>query len=199
MNLLAHQLLSQDHPQIALGNFIADAIKGSKYKDYPKFVQVGILLHRKIDFFMDHHEIPLEGMKRLRAEFGKYSTVIIDVIYDHFLAKNWKVFHPIPLEKFTVQQYEIIDDQNNLIPDRLKEMFHYMKKMDWLSSYQNVEGIQWSLEGMSRRIKHNVPLYNAVQTMLDHYTEYDNEVKEFIPIVQRSSIEWTEEIIASIS
>ena len=39
MNFLAHIYLSGDNEQIKIGNFIADGIRGKKYKVYSKNIQ----------------------------------------------------------------------------------------------------------------------------------------------------------------
>ena len=49
MNFLAHIYLSGEDEGITIGNFIADGIKGKKYKKFPPQIQKGILLHREID------------------------------------------------------------------------------------------------------------------------------------------------------
>ena len=92
MNYLAHIYLSGEDDFVKIGNFIADGIKGRKYKLYPGKIQIGILLHRKIDWFSDNDDIFKKSKRRLDKKYGHYKGVIIDIFYDHFLAKNWKNF-----------------------------------------------------------------------------------------------------------
>ena len=87
MNYLAHVYLSGSDQNIMIGNFIADSIKGSKYLEYPIAIQKGILLHRKIDSFTDHHPSFRNSTKKLHQRYGHYSGIIVDIFYDHFLAK----------------------------------------------------------------------------------------------------------------
>ena len=65
MNYLAHIYLSGNNDFITIGNFIADGIRGNRYKKYPKEIQIGILLHREIDTFTDAHPIVRQSTKRL--------------------------------------------------------------------------------------------------------------------------------------
>ena len=88
MNYLAHIHLSGDDELVTIGNFIADGIKGKNYKKFPKAIQTGILLHRKIDSFTDTHPIVRTSTSRLHENYGHYSGVIVDILYDHFLAKK---------------------------------------------------------------------------------------------------------------
>ena len=88
MNYLAHIYLSGDRELIRIGNFIADHIKGKKYQAFSQGIQKGILLHRQIDSFTDNHEIVRKSKRRLHERYGLYRGVIIDIFYDHYLAKN---------------------------------------------------------------------------------------------------------------
>ena len=92
MNFLAHAHLSGKNNDVLLGNFVADAIKGNKLLKYRKEIQYGILLHRQIDSFTDKHELFMQSIDRVRKDFGKYSGIVIDIFYDHFLALNWKEY-----------------------------------------------------------------------------------------------------------
>ncbi|MGB5463037.1 MAG: DUF479 domain-containing protein, partial [Aureibaculum sp.] len=100
MNYLAHIYLSGDDDYIKIGNFIADRVKGKEYLNYQTEIQYGILLHRQIDTFTDQHSIVKKSKLRLHERYSHYDGVIIDILYDHFLAKNWKIYSEIPLNKY---------------------------------------------------------------------------------------------------
>ena len=112
MNYLAHIYLSGENDDVKLGNFIADEIKGKQYEKYPKEIQIGILLHRKIDWFSDNNANVKNSKRRLNSRYGHYKGVIIDILYDHFLAKNWNEYSQIPLHKYVHTFYDLL--QNNL-------------------------------------------------------------------------------------
>jgi len=110
MNFLAHIYLSGDNKDITIGNFIADGIRGNDYKKLPKDIQTGILLHRRIDTFTDAHKIVRQSTKRLHKNYSHYSGVIVDILYDHFLAKNWKKYSDIPLATYVDDFYSLLED-----------------------------------------------------------------------------------------
>ena len=89
MNFLAHIYLSGNNDLIKIGNFMADGIRGNDYLKFPDDVKKGILLHRQIDTFTDLNPIYRKSKHRLHAKYGHYSGVIMDILYDHYLAKNW--------------------------------------------------------------------------------------------------------------
>ena len=98
MNFLAHIYLSGDNEELKIGNFIADSVKGKQYLEYPPGIIDGIVLHRAIDTFTDTHPIVSRSVERLFERYGHYSRVIVDILYDHFLAANWKDYSDIPLK-----------------------------------------------------------------------------------------------------
>ena len=151
MNYLAHIYLSRDHELITIGNFMADHIKGNKYKTYSVDLQKGILLHRQIDSYTDAHEIVRKSKRRLDDSYGLYRGVIIDIFYDHFLAKNWKEYSELSLASYTQNFYANLTRNFEILPDKIKYMSKYLIRDDWLLSYAKLEGIQKVLEGMNRR------------------------------------------------
>ena len=100
MNFLAHIYLSGDNDLIKIGNFMADGIRGKQYENYPLEIQKGIILHRAIDTFTDAHPIFRQSTKRLHNNYHHYAGVIVDILYDHFLAKNWNKYSDEKLEDF---------------------------------------------------------------------------------------------------
>ena len=70
MNFLAHIYLSFDNDEITIGNFIADSIRGNKFKHLPKNIQKGITLHRHIDTFTDAHKTVRKSTKNYTKIMG---------------------------------------------------------------------------------------------------------------------------------
>ncbi|MEM9895769.1 MAG: ACP phosphodiesterase, partial [Bacteroidota bacterium] len=153
MNFLAHLYLSPSNVEVKLGNFFGDFVKGSKLSSYSSNTQKGIRLHRAIDTYTDHHKEVKNSVKRLREHFRHYSPVIIDVFYDHFLAKNWSDYSTIPLRTYLDRFFLLIDQHKMLIPDKAEQLIYYMKKDDWLYQYQFFDGVHQSLTGISKRTK----------------------------------------------
>lgn len=179
MNFLAHIYLSGNNELVTIGNFIADGIKGKDYNIFPKDVQTGILLHREIDTFTDAHPTVRQSTKRLHQKYGHYSGVIVDILYDHFLAKNWKQYSPVPLEKYTEAFYDSLENHYDLLPKRIKHMMPYMLADNWLLSYASIEGIGRVLNGMNRRTKNRVGMDRAVNELQEFYTEFETEFTAF--------------------
>ncbi|OUR90845.1 ACP phosphodiesterase [Flavobacteriales bacterium 34_180_T64] len=179
MNFLAHIYLSGDNEFITIGNFIADGIRGKTYKEFPNDIQIGILLHRHIDTFTDAHPIVRQSTKRLHKNYSHYSGVIVDILYDHYLAKNWSKYSNIPLEEYASQFYTLLETHFELLPSRTQKMLPYMISGNWLLSYSKVEGIQRVLEGMNRRTNNKSKMNEAVNELKEFYDEFENEFTMF--------------------
>ncbi|WP_299886197.1 acyl carrier protein phosphodiesterase [uncultured Lacinutrix sp.] len=193
MNFLAHIYLSGDNDNITIGNFIADGIRGKKYLKYPKDIQVGILLHRHIDTFTDAHKTVRLSTKRLHKNYGHYSGVIVDILYDHFLAKNWSNYSNIPLEEYIDHFYDILEDNFKILPERIQKMMPYMIADNWLLSYASINGIAKVLDGMNRRTKNRSQMNLAINELQEFYNEFEDEFTRFFEeLIQSSNEKLTE-------
>ncbi|KPM33510.1 Acyl carrier protein phosphodiesterase [Croceitalea dokdonensis DOKDO 023] len=179
MNFLAHIYLSFDEPEVTLGNFFADHIRGNHYKHLPNTVQKGILLHREIDTFTDAHDLHKQSSRRLYANYGHYSRVIVDIYYDHFLAKNWTSYSHIRLETYVSNFYDLLQRHYDILPEKTKHMLPYMIKENWLLNYANLTGISRVLEGMNRRTKNKSKMNYAILDLERGYSEFESEFTAF--------------------
>lgn len=179
MNFLAHIYLSGDNDLIKIGNFMADGIRGKQFENYPSEIQKGIILHRFIDTYTDAHPVFRKSTKRLHEKYHHYAGVIIDVFYDHFLAKNWSNYSDESLVDFTNRFYESLRDNYDFLSERTKGMMPYMIEYNWLVSYQTVEGINRILTQMDGRTKNESKMRFASNELIEFYTEFEQEFITF--------------------
>lgn len=179
MNYLAHIYLSGNNKMVTIGNFIADGIRGKKYKTYPIEVQKGILLHRQIDTFTDAHPTVRQSTKKLHKNYGHYSGIIVDILYDHFLAKNWSKYSDIPLEDYAENFYQILTDNIEILPQRILKMMPHLISGNWLLSYATKEGIAKVLDGMNKRTKNRSQMNLATKELDLFYDEFEAEFTSF--------------------
>ena len=179
MNFLAHIYLSGENDFTTIGNFIADGIRGKDYKKFPNDIQTGILLHRQIDTFTDAHPTVRQSTKRLHKNYSHYSGVIVDILYDHYLAKNWSKYSNIPLNEYANNFYNLLEDHFDILPTRIQKMLPYMITGNWLLSYSKVEGIERVLEGMNRRTNSKSNMNEAINELKEFYIEFETEFTSF--------------------
>ena len=175
MNYLAHIYLSGTNELLKIGNFMADSIKGNDYEKYAPEIKKGILLHRHIDSFTDSHPIYRRSKHRLHEKYGHYSGVIMDILYDHFLAKNWSKFSNEKLEDYANDFYQLLQDNYDILTERIKGMMPYMIARNWLVSYATIEGLEMILFQMDYKTKHRANMQEAVVELQDFYSEFESE------------------------
>ena len=179
MNFLAHIYLSFNDDEITIGNFIADSIRGNKYKHLPERVQKGIFLHRAIDTFTDAHPIVRKSTKRLHENYSHYSGIIVDIFYDHYLAKNWNVYSDVSLANYVDDFYTLLEENYDILPDGVKRMMPYMIADNWIYNYSKMEGITRVLDGMNRRTKNKSKMNFAILDLEKHYDAFEKEFTLF--------------------
>jgi acyl carrier protein phosphodiesterase len=190
MNFLAHIYLSGDNDLIKIGNFMADGVKGNNYLEYPEEIQRGIILHRAIDTFTDAHPIFRKSKHRLHEKYGHYSGVIMDILYDHFLAKNWELYSNEPLEDYVANFYKSLEDNYDILNKKTKNLMPYMFENNWLVSYATISGIEMILFQMDYRTKHRVHMQEAIVELQKFYTEFEEEFTCFFKEVKEMVVEF---------
>lgn len=168
MNYLAHIYLSFDDPAIQAGNFMADFIKGDEYLKYPQGYQVGVKIHRKIDRFTDTHPLVAKTRGYFFEEFRHYASVIVDVLFDHLLAKHWTRFSDKSLETFINEFYVFMEENLTNLPRGVQRIFPIMKQHNWLYNYRSLDGIQQILFQMNQRTSSKPGLHKSIPTLIEH-------------------------------
>ncbi|MFB9076342.1 ACP phosphodiesterase [Flavobacterium procerum] len=179
MNFLAHIYLSGDNDLIKIGNFMADGIRGKQFEHFPEDVQKGILLHRFIDTYTDSHDIFRQSTRRLHEKYHHYSGVIVDIVYDHYLAKNWSLYSDEKLEDFINRFYNSLHQNYDILTEKTQGLMPYMIERNWLLSYRTVEGIHQILTQMDRRSKNTSRMQFAVEELNEFYPEFEQEFTLF--------------------
>lgn len=149
MNFLAHLYLSGESDGIKTGNFIGDYVKGRKFENYTDDIRKGILLHRSIDNFTDNHHLFQEVRKYFYPDYGRYSGIVGDVVFDHLLAKQWNQFSGYQLRDFARNAHTILLSNYFRLPFRVQQFLPIMIQHKRLESYASVEGLEKALQIMA--------------------------------------------------
>lgn len=188
MNYLAHLYLSGNSEGLIIGNFIADAVKGSQLQQYSTEIREGIFLHRKIDSFTDRHKIVRQSKYRLMPEYHKYSAVIVDVFYDHFLAANWEKYSNVSLRCFCDSAYALLKEKCRLFPLKSKQFLLYLAENDILFNYKSIDGIRKALSGLSYRARFHSNMHVAHHDLLKDYDLYRMEFEIFFDDLAKNTL-----------
>lgn len=182
MNFLAHLYLSGTDPEVMVGNFIGDFVKGRQLETrFDAGIVKGIQLHRAIDAFTDSHPVVAQSKNRLRPKYRHYAPVIVDIFYDHYLAKNWSDYSGALLPDFAEHCYSTLEQRSPMLPGEVQQMLPYMIRGNWLVGYAHTEGIHRALTGMSRRTRFDSKMDEAINELIQDYEAFGEEFAEFFP------------------
>lgn len=182
MNLLGHALLSFKVPELLCGNMMGDFVKGKKaLETFPDGIQQGLLLHRKIDYFTDHHPAVKRAQNLFREAYGLYSGAIIDIVFDHYLANDPKYFNS--KEDLADFNRETIDDLRlftEFQPQAFRELIDILDTKQLLLQYRNLKGYRKALVFLCKRMRLEVDHEPAWMAAMQFYQELNQYYFDFI-------------------
>ncbi len=183
MNYLAHIFLSCNDEDLLIGNFIADSIQNKDLESYSSSIQAGVQLHRHIDTYTDQHPLVRQGTQRLHPHHHKYAPVVLDILFDHLLAKNWSTYSITSLSDFTKSVYEVLNRRKAEMPESLQKRLPSMIKYDWLGGYGTREGMQITLTKMDERTRFPSNFSEALNHLEADWDDFNAEFNRFFPEV----------------
>jgi len=186
MNYLAHMYLSKITPEAMLGNFLGDFVKGDAAGRFPREVVEGIMHHRNVDHYTDTNAVVSSSKKLISPSRRRFSGIIIDIAYDHFLSRNWERYSAIDLSEFIGTIYKNLGNRTVVVPQRAEWVIERMIQEDWLSSYGTLEGIDKTFKRISKRLKKENTLCSAVEELETHYHSLNAHFSQFFPQAIRS-------------
>lgn len=182
MNFLAHSFISRNHhDHILLGNFFGDSFKGNIKNIASPKVRLGVRLHRNIDRFTDSHENVLKAIRIFREQQGMFSPVVVDMVFDHLLAKNWMYWSDQKLEPYTQHLFTRLNEHSHLIPSRGHIFFPHMSEYNWLLHYSKPQGLHRALSGLDRRVKHPSKMASSLSVLAEVEEELTELFNDFFP------------------
>lgn len=184
MNHTAHCFLSFADPDLLLGNFIGDFVKGRTWEEYPVPVQRGIMLHRSIDSFTDNHAATHQSVARIRPFAGRYAPPIMDILYDHLLCKYWSAVTEVDFDEFASWTYTHLENQKEEMPEKLQRRLPHMLAGRFLHGYQTREGLEWVLHQFERRLLGKIDSTALLVYFFDNLEQFSVDFKVFFPDLQ---------------
>ena len=181
MNYLAHVFLSGDNEEILIGNFIGDYVKGREFKKYSESIKKGILLHRNIDSYTDKNKIVKKSKSLLNKKYGKYSGIIIDIFYDHFLTRDWHKFSDQSLTDYTENLHKILIKYSGILPEKVKLFLPSFIDNKWIRTYKSIKGIEIVLQRMSDKTTLPDETDFAICILKDYYGQIEDDFLNYFP------------------
>ena len=184
MNFLAHALLSPDDDEIRAGNVCADLIKGRVEGVASPGILTGVALHRAIDRFADRHHAFKACMAYIAAPRRRYAGVIVDVFFDHCLARCWAHYSAVSLDVFVEHVCARMEQQADIIPVRDRARFERMLESRWLGVYATRAGLDRVFAGLAHRARFGDRLGEAAADLDRHYPAIEASFHMLMPALR---------------
>lgn len=184
MNFLAHAFLAGDAPTDRLGGIIGDFVKGVLPGALPPDLAEGVRLHRRIDVFADSHAAFRRSCLRISPARRRVAGIVVDMVYDHFLARHWAQYSDVPLSSYTAEVYALMARHHDWLPPRLAALFPSMRTDDWLAAYAEMAVVQRALDRMALRMRRPELLAGSGAELQHHYAALEADFHAFLPDAQ---------------
>jgi len=189
VNYLVHLYLAGPDPEMQLGGLMGDFVKGPLDRRYPPGIIAGLQLHRRIDAFAATDEHCRSSRRRLHPRFGHTRPVLVDIFYDHFLARHWQEFHPRPLPIFAQEIYQLLAANRKILPDGLAQIAPRMTKLDWLTSYRDRASVAVALQRMAGRLSRPTAMGEGVVELERCGEELLEDFRGFMAATQAAGLD----------
>ncbi len=190
MNHVAHCLLSFNNPEVLVGNFMGDFVKGRQWEAFPPEVQRGILLHRHIDAFTDAHAVSMANARLLRPWAGRYAGAVLDILNDHLLYRNWSSYSTQSFGDFAERVFSDLDARRHLMPEPLHERWPHMLKGRFLYAYITSENLSRVLSSFMGRLPIPTDAAELGRYFFDNMPVFEDGFNRFYPELEADARAW---------
>lgn len=185
MNYLAHIFLAGTNPEAQLGGLLGDFVKPNFSGSFDTTIEREIRINRLIDSFTDSHAVVLSAKAKFRPSTRRFSGIILDVLYDHFLASAWTSYSQDNIEQFIQRFYAYLLNVEMSLPERLVRIAPYIAEEDWLGSYREFTGFEIAIHGVSTRVSRRAEeLISGLEDVALNIAEFRQGFSVFFPELQ---------------
>jgi acyl carrier protein phosphodiesterase len=193
MNHLAHALLAGDDDGLRLGAMLGDFVRGpTESLPFPPSVRCGIRLHRAIDVHTDAHLEVLAAKALLPPPYRRYAGILLDMWFDHCLARDFSHWSRQPLGEFSEQLRILLHEHHNELPSSLQRFVSYMDANNLPAGYADPAVLGRALTGIGQRLTRANPLASAMPVLVKWKAELQGSFEAFFPELQGFARQWVD-------
>lgn len=195
MNYVAHLFLARPTDEHRIGSLLADFTVGkieSLRERYGEGIAAGILHHREVDRFTDTHPEVGRAMDALQEGYGLYASIMVDVVFDHFLLEHWQRFASLGMDEFFDEVYRSLAREDWEFPPRYSFVVQRMLEKRWLASYRHLDNVAFALRRVGERFNRPTPLDNALPGLHAQYRTLESCFLTFFPELMIFSVAYLE-------
>ncbi|KRF02072.1 hypothetical protein ASG87_11345 [Frateuria sp. Soil773] len=190
MNHLAHAWLAGGDDGLRLGGMMGDFVRGRPDSALPAGVAAGIRLHRAVDTHTDAHPQVLAAKALLPAPYRRYAGILLDMWFDHCLARDFARWSGQPLEAFSQALLALLRRHDALLPPALRRFRGYMEARGLPAGYADPAVLGEALEGIGQRLSRANPLATALPVLQELERPLQVHFEAFLPELRTFAQDW---------
>lgn len=168
MNFLAHLWLAEQARLPLAGAILGDVLRGVLPADLPAPLAASVRLHRRIDALTDRHPRVQAARSQFRAGPRRYAGIVIDVAFDHVLARDWTAYSDEPLAAFAARAGAAVAAEGAWFGRGGQPAPRAAAFAALLVSYGGEAGIERALRRTALRLRQPQGLIEAMAGWRDH-------------------------------
>ena len=191
MNFLAHALFAGNADADRIGGVLGDFVKGYLPAGLLPDLASGVALHRAIDSYADRHPAFAASRARISPARRRVGGILVDLFYDHLLARDWVIRGRGTLEDYTAQLYALLRDYPGPLPQQAREVAARMRAHDWLGSYRSVAAVGRAIDQMAvYRLRRANSLAGGIEEFIADADGFASDFRLFLPDALSFAADW---------
>jgi acyl carrier protein phosphodiesterase len=166
MNHLAHLVVAGDGDDWRRGAVLGDFWRGAIPAAWPPALRASVRLHRRVDRFVDARLGPARA--RFEPPWRRYAGIVLDVWFDHLLAREFEDLAREPLAAFAARVAPALAQGE---PDWPLAARLYMDRLArdagaGLVAYQSLDHVEQVYARIAQRLARENPVADALDAVL---------------------------------
>ena len=146
-------------------------------------------VHRAIDAFTDQHPQVVELREALPRPLRRYAGILIDLGFDHCLARRWHDFSDVPARQFNAAVYATLSAQDTHLSPAARAMSQRLREHDLLHLYREWHTVTASAERIGERFSRGNPFADLDRELTPFKEDFERAFQAFYPELQQFATE----------
>lgn len=179
MNFLTHLYFCNKSRENTTGLIIGNTARPNYLSKYNLEILKGIAMDMQIRRFSEGNADFNNSIQKINTKYSKNASFMVNIFYDHFLAKNWDKYAKIPLDGFSDTIYQIILENMNLLPYKVRKFSPEMISKEWITGLTSIEGTHRYIKLISKTERFTTNLDQCLIELIENYQQYNNDFENY--------------------
>lgn len=189
MNFLAHLWLADQTGTSLAGSILGDIVRGRDLSAYPDDIALGIRLHRRVDAATDRHPLIVAVRQDFAAGERRYAGIVLDLVCDHLLARQWPDLHGEVLAAFSQRAAQAQQEAGAWYRQAGAREPEAARFARLLASYQSVEGMDRAMGSVQSRLRRGEDFAAAARHWQQHAQTLQHALPQLLRALRQTMVE----------